>query len=461
MKSITRKVIMLFIVTVIIALYTYPVMATDVGGIIVKDTTWTSAGSPYNIISNVQIAEGIVLTVEPGVVISNGNLQVWGSFNAVGTTSSTIILNSVNLYSESNSALINIKYSELNYVSIYQYDGNLVLEDSEINYLNQFGISGVVSIERNAFIDSSAVRVNNGIALIRNNLFFQQTDWAIRSESNTSASDVIAELNSFLSTDRIAVRLDDNADITALNNYWGTTDPAVIESMIYDGNDYYTLHIVEYIPFRSIPHPDTPIPDFNQAPTSNCGDDQAVNDQVTLNGTGSTDPDGSIFSYYWSLQHRTNSASDRDASGDNPTVYNLNPGFYDVYLTVTDDGGLVGVDNMLLAVAGSCFCTPSTVHIEMIEPDLLKADRGAKHGQAHVKVLDDCGNAVSGVTVYGTFSGDFSESRFGQTGGDGNVLLTTTTSTKRKPAFTFCVDDVSNGTLSYAPDQNVETSDSY
>ena len=97
----------------------------------------------------------------------------------------------------------------------------------------------------------------------------------------------------------------------------------------------------------------------------------------------------------------------------------------------------------------------------MIEPNLLKADKGEKHGQALVKVMDDCGNAVSGATVYGTFSGDLSESLKGQTGGDGNVLLTTTVSTKSKPAFTFCVDDVINGTLSYAPADNVETCDSY
>jgi len=132
-----------------------------------------------------------------------------------------------------------------------------------------------------------------------------------------------------------------------------------------------------------------------------------------------------------------------------------------VCLTVTDDGGAIGIDCSLLAAAGSCFCTPSTVHIEMIEPDLLKADKGERYGQALVKVMDDCGNAVSGVTVYGTFSGDLSESINGQTGGDGNVLLTTTTSAKGKPVFTFCVDNVSNGTLSYAPDDNVETCDSF
>jgi len=366
-----KKSMMLGIVLGIVVFMSggYQVHATDVGGIIDTDTIWDLAGSPYNIISNVQIAEGIALTVEPGVVISNGHLQVWGSFNAVGTTSSKIILNSVDLYSESNLALIDLKYSEINYASIYQYDGNLVLEDSEINYLNQFGIGGVASIERNTFTDSCAVRVNNGIALIRNNLFFQQTDWAIRAESNTSASDVIAELNSFLSTDRIAVRLDDNADITALNNYWGTTDLTIIESMIYDGNDEYPLNIVEFEPFLTEPHPDTPLPDFNQAPTSNSGEDQVVYDQVTLNGTGSSDPDGSIVSYDWSLQHRTNSANDRTASGDNPTVYNLNPGFYDVYLTVTDDGGLFGVDNMLLGAAGQCPFSPFPDADEDGEPD--------------------------------------------------------------------------------------------
>jgi hypothetical protein len=266
--------------------------------------------------------------------------------------------------------LISIKYSGLNYASIYQYDGNLLLEDSEINYLNQFGISGVASIERNAFIDSCAVRVNNGIALIRNNLFFQQTDWAIRAESNTNASDVIAELNSFLSTDRIAVRLDDNADITALNNYWGTTNRTAIESMIHDRNDDLNVtNVIEYDPFLTEPDLNTPILDSNQPPTSNCGGDQVVYDQVTLNGTGSFDPDGSIVSYDWSLQHRTNSANVRTASGDNPTVSNLNPGFYDVCLTVTDDDGAVDVACCLLAVAGSCSTSPFPDEDEDGEPD--------------------------------------------------------------------------------------------
>jgi hypothetical protein len=315
-------------------------------------------------------------------------------------------------------------------------------------------------MERNIFLNTSEIRVERSTSYvhIRNNVFYQQNGpLSVDGELGEPAHAII-EYNSFLSTDRIALYAFRNANINAENNFWNTSDPSIIDSMIFDRkDDLNKLYFVDYTPFLTTPHENTPIPDFNQAPTSNSGDDQAVHDQVTLNGTGSFDPDGSIVYYDWSLQHRTNSANNRTVSGDNPTVYNLNPGFYDVYLTVTDDGGMLDTDNMLLAVAGSCFCTPSTFHIEMIEPDLLKADKGEKHGQALVKVMDDCGNAVSGVTVYGIFSGDISESINGQTGGDGNVLLTTTVSTKRKPSFTFCVDDVINGTLSYAPADNVET----
>jgi hypothetical protein len=34
-------------------------IATDVGGIIDTDTVWDLAGSPYNIASDIQIAEGV------------------------------------------------------------------------------------------------------------------------------------------------------------------------------------------------------------------------------------------------------------------------------------------------------------------------------------------------------------------------------------------------------------------
>ncbi len=45
-------------------------MATDVGGIINTDTTWTIDGSPYNIVETIQIAAGVTLTINPGVTVN-------------------------------------------------------------------------------------------------------------------------------------------------------------------------------------------------------------------------------------------------------------------------------------------------------------------------------------------------------------------------------------------------------
>ena len=287
MRLSNHKSIIFIVVLMGVSLTINKAIATDVGGIINTDTTWDLAGSPYVITSNVQVAEGVILTVEPGVEISNGNILVWGAFNAVGTTSSTIIHNSVTFSSESETALINIKFAELNYVSIFQYsgNGNIILEDSKINYLNQCGISSVASIERNVFTNSRGIRVNYGVAYIRNNLFYQQTEYAIRVEYDSNASVVTAEFNSFLSTDRIAVKIDETANIISLNNYWGTTNSTVIEAMIYDRNDDLSiLNYVEYVPYLTEPHPDTPPLPPNEICVSNATEIQTALTNATSNG---------------------------------------------------------------------------------------------------------------------------------------------------------------------------------
>ena len=87
-------------------------------------------------------------------------------------------------------------------------------------------------------------------------------------------------------------------------------------------------------------------------PVADAGPDQAVVYQVTLDGSGSSKVGGTIAMWDWELVHRTNPAFNRTASGVNPTVTNLAPGFYDVILTVTDDTAATDEDTCLLAVAG-------------------------------------------------------------------------------------------------------------
>lgn len=85
-------------------------------------------------------------------------------------------------------------------------------------------------------------------------------------------------------------------------------------------------------------------------PIADAGGDRVVFDTVVLDGSGSSDPDGSIVAWDWSLRRRDNPADIRYVSGVTATVSGLQSGFYDVTLTVTDDDNLVDTDTMLLAV---------------------------------------------------------------------------------------------------------------
>jgi len=87
-------------------------------------------------------------------------------------------------------------------------------------------------------------------------------------------------------------------------------------------------------------------------PTAKAGSDQIVGDKITLYGSGSFDPDGSIVSYQWQLRHRENTFYDKTAVGETITVPDLKKGFYDVTLTVTDDTGATGDDEMFFSATG-------------------------------------------------------------------------------------------------------------
>jgi len=87
------------------------------------------------------------------------------------------------------------------------------------------------------------------------------------------------------------------------------------------------------------------------SPIAVAGPDMISYGEVTLDGSQSSDSDGTIISHDWDLKYRGDSTYDTYESGTTPTILDLFPGFYDVTLTVTDDAGLTGTDTMLLAVA--------------------------------------------------------------------------------------------------------------
>ncbi|MGD8321936.1 MAG: PKD domain-containing protein [Gemmatimonadota bacterium] len=131
----------------------------------------------------------------------------------------------------------------------------------------------------------------------------------------------------------------------------------------------------------------------NQPPTANAGPDRTVTDAddsgseaVTLDGTGSSDPDGTIASYVWT------EAGFEIATGATPTV-TLLVGTHTITLTVTDDGGLSDTDQVQITVAAPANQPPTA----NAGPDRAVTDSDASGAEA--VTLDGTGSSDPDGTI--------------------------------------------------------------
>ncbi|MDY0041741.1 MAG: PKD domain-containing protein, partial [Desulforhabdus sp.] len=97
---------------------------------------------------------------------------------------------------------------------------------------------------------------------------------------------------------------------------------------------------------------------------ADAGPNQVVFDAVELSGSGSP---GTIVQYDWQLLHWDNSQFNRTAAGVSPTISNLEPGFYTVVLTVTNDLGCGGESSKILAAAGPCRRTSASSYLLLLD----------------------------------------------------------------------------------------------
>ena len=324
----------------------YQAHATDVEGPILTDTTWTLARSPYNITATVQIAEGVTLTVEPGVIVNGNNgilndFEVWGTLKAIGSQTQYIEFNDVTIIPRGVNALIDLEF--VHYFGgrpIYVGDpgsGVLLLRNSilqnlqNIDEIQLYYPRDDCYIERNVFIGAYYwyINLNGPNIYIRNNVFIES---GFIYSGSSPTGEIVVEYNSFLSIDRVAVRLSNsvNSKMTAINNYWNTTDPAVIESMIYDRNDDLNIYsYIEYEPFLTAPHPDTPALNFVLANFSA----NTTSGVYPLSIDFSDNSFGTIESWSWDFGDGTGS------SQQNATHTYTNAGTYNVSLTIRGPHG--------------------------------------------------------------------------------------------------------------------------
>jgi hypothetical protein len=258
---------------------------TEVGGIISTNTTWALANSPYVLTSDVQVAYGSVLTVEPGVIVKGQNrrIAVFGVMNAVGTALSRISFESTRITPGVNQASepfeIVVEYADLNRGSFYAPTGSaiygsFVLRNSVIRdaseYMYVWYPVADTYIERNTFINSGGVSIGADLrttakhVYVRNNSFERWTApygkyFAVVNWASYGGEAVVMKYNSFLSTDRIAVQVETDGQLTATENFWNTVNETVIQSMIFDkSDDLAAPGYVEYRPFLTQPDPNTP-----------------------------------------------------------------------------------------------------------------------------------------------------------------------------------------------------------
>jgi hypothetical protein len=157
----------------------------------------------------------------------------------------------------------------------------------------------------------------------------------------------------------------------------------------------------------------------NQPPVANAGPDQIVSAgadcraQVTLDGTGSTDPDGDVITYTWEYSART-------ASGPQPTI-NLGLGTHTLTLTVDDGQGGSSTDDLVITVEDR---TPP-VASATASPDVLwPPNHQMIPIHTSISALDNCGPTFVSAPSITVNEGDRTSTfdpAFDSTVGDGHT----------------------------------------
>ena len=145
---------------------------TSVSGIIVTDITWNQAGSPYTLIGNILVNNGVTLTIQPGTIVNIGSyyLMINGTIKAIGTYTNPVIFNGNTNYGSSNTGIILTQYSNgWNSLTLT----GCIIQYAVVN--SQLTVSNSAKLDANNIncginIQSSVNAFQNGTATISGNI---------------------------------------------------------------------------------------------------------------------------------------------------------------------------------------------------------------------------------------------------------------------------------------------------
>jgi parallel beta-helix repeat protein len=227
------------------------------------------SGSP--VISNNKIADGIHADSRYGqIVINNNEITVRNTF---------IVIYIQGIHAEiSNNKITG---NDNGGISVFGSLSSASISDNTISGCTS-GISvdagSITTIVRNLIFNNEIGISFEGNVTVRDNTI---TANSIGIQCNPSQSSTITN-NNIQGNNQYNLRSESANDITATNNWWGTTDSSAINQTIYDNKFDFNLGKVIFIPFLTAPNPEapdatsipTPTPSPTHSPTPTSTPDQ-------------------------------------------------------------------------------------------------------------------------------------------------------------------------------------------
>ena len=265
-----------------------PDPGTKIGTMILsQNTTWRKSESPFYLEGRAHVREGVTLTIEPGVTIigNGGRISFEGTIKAEGMSSDKISfeLTTAGIFeSYSREGRLIVRHAVITgaeakdtssgvgvyFVKTQLFGSGMTAEIHDsifrgIEYLVYPG-PATVTAERNIFRDSTKLRFtgnSSSLAISYNcfNMPWPPVDVRVSGTSSINFNSIYGV------TSPIPVEIQGNGfqafggSIDASENYWHGLSESDIRKTISDSTVSSTkLGVVEILPLRTEPHPDTP-----------------------------------------------------------------------------------------------------------------------------------------------------------------------------------------------------------